>query len=145
MIKEEESEANKPLQGLIYPYPHKMLLMTTRAETKFLAGKRFYFDPELGIEEEMQTDLANALEDAGATIVKEYEPEQVDVVVTKYRSTKAYIRACQDSKTVGTVWWVTNTLARQRFESPMRTLLDYPVPSGGIPGMENLVWRANAG
>lgn len=41
---------------------------------------------------------------------------------------------------VATVWWVSNTLARGRFVPPTQTLLDYPTPRGGIPGMNEMVW-----
>ncbi|KAG0170496.1 hypothetical protein DFQ28_001810 [Apophysomyces sp. BC1034] len=134
-----DSSSTENMNKMIYPYPKTMQLLPIIAEKEtFLNNWCFYLSPDLEVSREFQNNLEKLLIKVGATVSEQYD-DDVNIVVTKWRSSNIYLKACGEKKTVGSLWWVTNTLARRRFESPLRTLLDYPRPKGGIPGMENAV------
>ncbi|KAI9273099.1 hypothetical protein BDA99DRAFT_500034 [Phascolomyces articulosus] len=100
----------------------------------YLEGECLYVEPDLM---EKETDVLTSWMDylekkAGATFVKEYSKEQVTIVVVKHRSTPIYRRASIDNKIVASKWWLTNTIMRKEKYMPILTLVDYPMPSGGI-------------
>ncbi|KAF7722799.1 hypothetical protein EC973_002683 [Apophysomyces ossiformis] len=137
--QEEEEDAAKNINQQIYPYPESIDYLPTLPEpSTFLKDQCFYLSLDLDISEEFRNALQLQLVNAGATVANDYD-SSVDVVVTQFRSSDSYLRGCQQGKVVGSLWWLTNTLARQRFQLPTRALLDYPLPKGGIPGMEKAV------
>ncbi|KAI8885449.1 hypothetical protein K501DRAFT_179934 [Backusella circina FSU 941] len=81
--------------------------------------------------------LAACIENAGGTLIDRYD-DSVSIVVCKYRSSQDCIKALEDQNIVVSFWWLTNTLARGHIETPLSRLLDYPIPKGGILGMDNL-------
>jgi hypothetical protein len=84
------------------------------------------------------TKLAACIEQAGGRCIDRYD-DSVSIVVCKYRSSQDCIMALEDQNIVASFWWLTNTLARGHIETPLSRLLDYPIPKGGIPGMDDLV------
>lgn len=142
---EKDMASSRPLQNAIYPAPgfnedEKRSFWPADVEVAapYLSDHCFYFVHDEDYLSLKSFDWKGRLEKAGAKISNSYN-DKVTVVVVKYRDSPEYIRACRDGKIVATMWWVSNTLMRQRYESPTRRLLDYPVPRGGIPGMENVV------
>ncbi|KAG1253320.1 hypothetical protein G6F68_011392 [Rhizopus microsporus] len=96
-----------------------------------------YFGTDIHIKDDFKSRLVQSIKRAGGTVSTEYNP-QVTIVILKYRSTPEAIQAYEDHKWIASLWWLTNTLAREYMLSPLSTLLDYPLPPGGIPGMEHL-------
>ncbi|KAF7726703.1 hypothetical protein EC973_008477 [Apophysomyces ossiformis] len=136
---EKDESTIDNLGQMIYQYPKTMLLLPeVNKGDSFLNNRTFYLSSDLEISKEFQTSLEKLLVKAGATVSEEYN-ENTDIVITKWRSSSIYLKACKDQKVVASLWWASNTLWRRRFELPTRTLLDYPRPKGGIPGMENAV------
>ncbi|KAI8388231.1 uncharacterized protein BYT42DRAFT_611301 [Radiomyces spectabilis] len=123
---------------LIYVHPTADALPTTEPKEKYLADRCFFFAADLKLKDELLPKIESCLIKAGATVESTFS-DKVNIVIAKYRSSPECIKACQEHKLVASLWWIFNTLARQRFELPTRTLLDYPQPKGGIPGMENMV------
>lgn len=142
---DKEMDSLMPLHNAVFQYPgfnykeNKLFWPRDLEVTEpYLKGHCFYFVQDNDYLSLRNFDWKGRLEKAGAKISNSYN-DKVTVVVCKYRDSPEYIRACRDGKIVATMWWVSNTLMRQRFESPTRRLLDYPMPRGGIPGMENVV------
>lgn len=142
---DKEMDSLMPLHNAVFQYPgfnykeNKLFWPRDLEVTEpYLKGHCFYFVQDNDYLSLRNFDWKGRLEKAGAKISNSYN-DKVTVVVCKYRDSPEYIRACRDGKIVATMWWVSNTLMRQSFESPTRRLLDYPMPRGGIPGMENVV------
>ena len=142
---DRDMEPLMPLHNAVFQYPGFMYMENKvfwprdlDVNEPYLKGHCFYFVPDHDFQALKSFDWKGRLEKAGAKISSSYN-DKVTVVVCKYRDGPDYIRACRDGKMVATMWWVSNTLMRQRVESPTRRLLDYPTPRGGIPGMENVV------
>lgn len=143
---DSDADALAPLHNAVYQYPgfnykeNKLYWPRDLEVTEpYLKGHCFYFVHDYDYLSTKSFDWEGRLKKAGAEVSSSYNAK-VTIVVVKYRDNPEYIRACRDGKTVVTMWWVSNTLMRQRIEPPTRRLLDYPMPRGGIPGMENMVW-----
>lgn len=73
-----------------------------------------------------------AQENEEATLV-----DECDVFVTRYRSGKAYFKAARSSRPIliGNLTWMFHVDASSTLNDPHDSLLWYPVPRGGIPGL----------
>ncbi|KAL0084901.1 BRCT domain-containing protein [Phycomyces blakesleeanus] len=131
----EEKEDDEELT-LLYPYD-KTLPYNYKPKELFLKEYTFFLSSDLMLPRSIKRDLIKYLERAGARVLSYYDSLTVDVVIMKWRGSKRYIQACQDKKIIGSFWWATNTLCRERFVSPLKSLLDYPVPKGGIPALKD--------
>ncbi|KAG2357386.1 hypothetical protein BDR07DRAFT_1363282 [Suillus spraguei] len=63
--------------------------------------------------------------------------DECDVFVTRYRSGKAYFKAARSSRPIliGNLTWMFHVDASGTLNDPHDSLLWYPVPKGGIPGL----------
>jgi hypothetical protein len=137
--KQKESTAN----GYIHPYPLNAESLASCVPTsQFMAGMRIYLHPDTALSESLLSSLKECVIASGATILDEsigYSNEGVDVYIGRWRSGEDYKQASKDGKIVGSVWWLSNTLSRNRIEPPTRTLLDYPSPRSGVKEMHHMV------
>ncbi|KAH8840302.1 hypothetical protein MCOR27_004127 [Pyricularia oryzae] len=62
--------------------------------------------------------------------------EECDIYICHYREGDDYIYAAQKKKHVGNIAWLLYLVTHDEWTSPLRRLLHYPVPRGGIPGFE---------
>lgn len=98
-----------------------------------------YFGQDLNIKEDFKNALIEAIMRAGGTVVEQYNYQKVTIVILKNRGTQEFRMVSKDTKLVASLWWLTNTLLRGYCNSPLCTLLDYPTPPGGLPGMSDFV------
>ncbi|KAI7853964.1 hypothetical protein BDC45DRAFT_569512 [Circinella umbellata] len=107
----------------------------------YLADDCIYVEPDLlGVDTDVLDSWLTYLEKkAGAEIVKEYNKDKVTIAVVKHRSTPTYVEASRDGKMVASKWWLTNTIMRKQKQLPTATLVDYPMPKGGIPGADKVI------
>ncbi|KAG2338757.1 hypothetical protein BDR05DRAFT_918059 [Suillus weaverae] len=75
-----------------------------------------------------------AQENEEATLV-----DECDVFVTRYRSGNAYFKAARSSRPIliGNLTWMFHVDASGTLNNPHDSLLWYPVPRGGIPGLND--------
>jgi hypothetical protein len=110
--------------------------------SEFMSGMRIYIHPDTGLSETLLSCLKECVAAAGASILEEhvaYSKECVDIYIGRWRQGEENKLASKDGKIVGSLWWLTNTLARNCVASPTRTLLDYPMPKSGIREMHHMV------
>lgn len=98
-----------------------------------------YFGLDLNIKEDFKHALIEAIERAGGAFSDQYNHQDVTIVILKDRGTRECRMVSKDSKLVASLWWLTNTLMRGYCISPFCSLLDYPTPPGGLPGMGEFV------
>ncbi|KAF9231646.1 BRCT domain-containing protein, partial [Melanogaster broomeanus] len=67
--------------------------------------------------------------------VEEKVVDECDVLVTRWRSGKAYFKAARASLLIGTLTWLFSIESRGTLHSPLDSLLWYPIPRGGIAGL----------
>lgn len=146
---EDEESRPTPLpkitssKGYIHPYPLNEDVLSSCAPTSpFMKDMRIYINTDTDISDTMRSVLEECVNAAGAHLIDEemtYSSEDVDIYIGRWRFGEEYKQASVDGKIVGSIWWLSNTLARNRIESPTRSLLDYPLPKSGISEMQNMV------
>ncbi|CEG68348.1 hypothetical protein RMATCC62417_04630 [Rhizopus microsporus] len=127
---------NPTSPATIHPYPNQDHLKDA-ADCTVLANQVIYFGTDIHVKDNFKSRLIQYIKRAGGTVSTDYDTP-VTIVILKHRSTEEGIQAFKDNKTIASLWWLTNTLARGYVLSPLSTLLDYPAPQGGIPGMDCL-------
>lgn len=147
---------HKPHPATIFKYPlgkQVSLLVPSKdlVRKRPLQNQVVYFGKDVQFVKEKKGDQgeegAGALrqlwcalvQEMGGTVLDEYHPHRVTIVVLKYRSSLEYKQAVQDQKCIASCNWLSNTYCRGYLCSPMDTLLDYPIPKVGIAGMEKCV------
>lgn len=141
-----------PYPATIFTFPKDVDTLTSTVpnnleQTRPFENQVVYFGSELMHDQlklPMIPVLTNYIKQAGGKVATQYDHHQVTVVILKYRSSLEYKQALKDKKYVASFWWISNTLARGYFCSPLDTLLDYPVPKTGIPMMEDCVSYSTA-
>ncbi|PPJ55807.1 hypothetical protein CBER1_01592 [Cercospora berteroae] len=101
-----------------------------------LPCKKIYFAQDLDISEHLIEALTATLEVGGAKIVDTVE--ECDVYIGGFRAGKEYVTASQAGKEVANLAWLYHVIQRNKYTSPLRKLLHYPLPPQGIPGFENM-------
>ncbi|KAH7883429.1 hypothetical protein F5I97DRAFT_1905100 [Phlebopus sp. FC_14] len=61
--------------------------------------------------------------------------DKCDVLVTRWRSGRAYLKAVRASLLIGTLTWLFSVESSGTLHSPLDSLLWYPVPRGGVAGL----------
>ncbi|GAA5812958.1 hypothetical protein MFLAVUS_006420 [Mucor flavus] len=130
---------NNPTPAKLHPYHDTELISGGGDHNLVLEDEVIYFGKDINIKEDFKIVLEEAIVRAGGTISEHYSHQEVTIVILKDRATAECRMASKDQKLIASLWWVTNTLSRGHYNSPLSTLLDYPTPPGGLPGMENNV------
>ncbi|KAG0699519.1 hypothetical protein DFH29DRAFT_1070645 [Suillus ampliporus] len=116
------------------------------------AGRRLLLSRSLELGEGHREAVEANIQRAGGTVVKakgtstheEAQEEEeaalvdeCDVFVTRYRSGKAYFKVARSSRPIliGNLSWMFHVDASGTLNDPRDSLLWYPVPRGGIPGL----------
>ncbi|TFK70491.1 hypothetical protein BDN72DRAFT_958770 [Pluteus cervinus] len=104
-------------------------------------GRKIVLSAGLGLREQMREAVAIGIDRAKGMSMrpqtKEEELEMVgdcDILVTRYRSGKAYVKAVREGKTIGTLAWLFHVQSTGVMTRPMDQLLHYPIPKKPIPG-----------
>lgn len=130
---------SNPTPAKLYPYYDKEQISSAGDYNMVLEDEVIYFGNDINIKEDFKIILEDAIERAGGKIVDQYSHQLVTIVILKNRATPECRMVAKDQKLIASLWWLTNTLSRGYYNSPLSTLLDYPIPPGGLPGMENNV------
>lgn len=123
----------------MYPYHDSELISSGGEHNLVFDDEVIYFGQDLNIKEDFKKVLIEAIVRSGGRVAEQYNYQEVTIVILKDRGTRDCRMASKDSKLVASLWWLTNTLSRGYCNSPLCTLLDYPTPPGGLPGMANKV------
>lgn len=63
--------------------------------------------------------------------------DQADIYVCTFRDGPDYVQASQDGKDVGNLGWLYYMITHGIWTNPMRRMMHYPRPRGGLPGFED--------
>lgn len=121
-------------------------------------GRRIVLSTTLDIAPSRRSAIESGIARCGGIIVpyftnhgdgtRQEETENVsncDILVTKWRSGRAYVRAVRENKTIGTLGWVFCVHATGIVSRPMDQLLHYPIPRRPIENFSNHVRIGCAG
>lgn len=91
---------------------------------------------DLNLNDQLRTTLKTLVEDGGGAIVD--SAQECDWFVCQYRDGPEYIGAAQQGKDVGSLAWLYHVIFNNQWTNPLRRLLHYPVPRGGMEGFKGL-------
>ncbi|KAI7863200.1 BRCT domain-containing protein [Spinellus fusiger] len=137
LSKEGGEQVENNIHSGILAY-RKTLPSSVSFSWPFLEGYTIHLDSELALSSNEREDLIQHLVDAGANYSDKYT-KSVDIIILQWRNTILYRRAVNDNVVVGSLWWMMNTLERQRLDHPSNVLLYYPIPKNGIPAFEGTI------
>ncbi|KAI8055723.1 BRCT domain-containing protein [Syncephalis plumigaleata] len=112
---------------------------TSPSDPQCLLGYRIYLADDLKLADETVTLLEKRINEAGGQLCKEYTSDQVDIVICRWRTSRAYQQAIMSNKIVGTLNWLFHLLITHRLESSTNQLLHYPPPKHGMPDMRHFI------
>lgn len=127
---------------LVHPLPDLEQLEKLTPKETYLHGHTIFIHPEVIIKPKLRACLFTYLAKAGALITNIFN-QDTTIVILKYRTSDEYRIAYSRGLIVASLLWLTNTFYRQCLLPPLTTIWDYPVPKGGIPGMEKMVMYMN--
>ncbi|KAI6032733.1 hypothetical protein F5J12DRAFT_712976 [Pisolithus orientalis] len=112
---------------------------------KVWGGRKVLLSRSLELSESQRAAVNAGITRSGGVVVKaegidddeaeERAVDTCDVFVTRWRSGRAYFKAARASRLIGTLTWLFNVESSGTLHSPLDSLLWYPVPRGGIPGL----------
>ncbi|KAF6818869.1 BRCT-containing protein 1 [Colletotrichum musicola] len=107
-----------------------------RQPATIFQGKGVMLGPDLAITARSLDIVKQLVINGGGRIVKKVA--DCDYFVCHFRDGKDYVEAAQSGKDVGNLSWLYYLITHNKWTSPHRRLLHYPVPRGGIPGFQGL-------
>ncbi|KAF2401535.1 hypothetical protein EJ06DRAFT_581646 [Trichodelitschia bisporula] len=128
-------QTNPDLAGAVTHSPTDMP-NDTRKLTVF-KDKRVMLAQDLGIGHGLRDILGGIIDKNGGKIVSNVD--ETDMYICFYRDGAEYIKASQVGKDVGNLSWLYHLITHDRWTSPLKRLLHYPVPRRGVPGFENAI------
>lgn len=78
--------------------------------------------------------------DASAAQEEEAKVTEADIIITKYRAGRAYLKAVKERKTIGTLAWLFQVQKTGTMLRSTDRILHYPVRKSKIEGFEKHVW-----
>ncbi|KAF2156008.1 BRCT domain-containing protein [Myriangium duriaei CBS 260.36] len=109
---------------------------TPRKRLNVFAGKKIFFSRDLNVHDKLARTLADLSEHSGGKLTSVVE--ECDVYIGQYRDGSEYIDASRAQKIVGNLSWFYDVITRNRWMSPLKKLLHYPIPRNGIDEFKGL-------
>ncbi|CAJ2505255.1 Uu.00g126490.m01.CDS01 [Anthostomella pinea] len=100
-------------------------------------GKKVMLSADLSIRDRLRKILLDLFSSGGGELTD--DAEECDWFICHYREGPQYIHASQNGKTVANLSWLYHLITTNEWTSPLRRLLHYPIPRGGIPGFQDKV------
>ncbi|KAF1989386.1 hypothetical protein K402DRAFT_350247, partial [Aulographum hederae CBS 113979] len=95
-------------------------------------GKKIKFSKDLPLSSRLEVILHELVRNGGGDVVDDID--SVDAYVCQYREGEDYMTAAKADKYVGNMGWLFHIITFDAWTSPMRRLLHYPLPRGGVEG-----------
>lgn len=96
--------------------------------------KKVMLSADLALNDRLRGVIHGLITKGGGSIATKVE--DCEMFVCQFRDGDDYVMASRTDKTVGNLSWLFFLITYNRWTSPLRRLLHYPVPRNGIPGFE---------
>ncbi|EON61339.1 hypothetical protein W97_00552 [Coniosporium apollinis CBS 100218] len=128
--------SNKDVQGATSPVPQVWPPVSVPPRVlDVFKGKKIMFSADLEMGQHLYNTLEEIVDYGGGELINLID--EADTYICNWREGQDYVKASQAGKAVGNVTWLYYLITHNAWTSPMRRLLHYPLPRGGIPGFEN--------
>lgn len=108
----------------------------TRQKLTVFANKKVALSWDLSLTEALRKTITALIENGGGKAVQ--NAEECDWFVCQYRDGPEYVRAARQGKFVGSLAWLYFIIFTNQWTDPLRRLLHYPVPKGGMDEFKGL-------
>ncbi|KAK8168950.1 hypothetical protein BKA80DRAFT_308591 [Phyllosticta citrichinensis] len=126
---------SEAIQDATDPIPARLTLSPREPRVlQVFSGKKIMLAEDLGLSDRIRTTIEELLSAGNAEVVTDVDI--ADILVCHFRQGKDYVKASQGGKDVGNLAWLYYLITHDKWTSPTRRLLHYPVPKDGIPGFE---------
>ena len=85
----------------------------------------------------LRKTITDLIRTGGGNVINDIET--ADAYVCQFRGGEDYVRASRDGKEVGNLAWIYHLITHNRWTSPTRRMLHYPIPRDGIPGFKDML------
>ncbi|KAI5839772.1 hypothetical protein DFP73DRAFT_483593 [Morchella snyderi] len=110
---------------------------TPRPSFSAFDGKSVFLATDLDISLRLRGVLGEVIQGAGGAIVATIE--DATVLVCHYRAGPDYKHALRHGLEIGNLTWLYWIFAHSAWASPLRRLLHFPLPPGGVQGMQDMI------
>lgn len=127
------------MAGAISPRPEFLPTLTDAPKNScrrlhVFNSKKVMLADDLSLGSRLRGIIEDLIESGGGTITTTIH--KADIYVCHYREGKDYVIASRSGKDVGNLSWLYHLITHNEWTSPLRRLMHYPIPRGGIPGFE---------
>ncbi|KAE8453748.1 hypothetical protein EG329_009259 [Mollisiaceae sp. DMI_Dod_QoI] len=125
------------LNGAASPRPGALPMPTDSPIRKLtvFADKTVMISADLEIGSRLRKVLEDLIVGGGGSVTSSVH--NADMFVCHWREGREYVFACRMGIDVGNLSWLYHLIASNTWISPLRKLLHYPLPKGGIPGFKD--------
>jgi hypothetical protein len=130
--------ATAQLQGAISPRPDNFPIPTdspSRTPLTVFKNKRIMLSDDLDISNRLRKIIEDLIAGGGGSITTTVH--NADILVCHWREGRDFVLAARMEIDVGNLSWLYYLITHNVWTSPMRRLLHYPLPKGGIPGFKD--------
>lgn len=107
-----------------------------RQKPTVFKGVKLCLSGDLNLNDQLRNTLKTLINDGGGSIVD--AAAECDWFICQYRDGPEYVKAAQQGKDVGSLAWLYHVIFNNQWTNPLRRLLHYPVPKGGMDGFRGL-------
>jgi hypothetical protein len=130
----------KDLTGATDPDPSAAPPPTPPADSRrdqhIFKNKKVFLGRDLGIGSHLRGILEGIIRGSGGKIVNTVNT--CDMYIGKYRQGSDYIQTSRAGKHVGNLAWLYYLITNDKWTSPLKRLLHYPVAQDPVPGFQGL-------
>lgn len=105
-----------------------------RPPVSVFRDKKVMLSADLSIRDRLKEIIFGLIVHSGGELVDDVDA--CDMFICEYRDGTQYIHASQMGKTVGNLSWLYYLITHNEWTHPLKRLLHYPIPRGGIPGFQ---------
>ncbi|KAF2761818.1 hypothetical protein EJ05DRAFT_185854 [Pseudovirgaria hyperparasitica] len=121
------------INGATSHHPEQETVARRQASAVF-KSKKLKICKDLELSVHLTDNIAKVVEESGGSLTDDIEA--TDILICRYRDGPDYVEASRAGKDVGNLAWLFDIIRSNRWRSPFRKLLHYPVPRNGIPGFD---------
>ena len=132
-------ESSRPdLQGAVSPQPGPLpptpegSPSPERQKLSVLRLKRVMLSEDLEIASHLRETIEKLVSNGGGSVVNKVD--DCDMFICQFREGDDYRSAARSGKDVGNLPWLYDLFTRNRWTSPTKRLLHYPIARQGLPG-----------
>ena len=139
---EKIPDASRPdLQGATSAHPARLPNSRSspsrdRQRLSIFESKHIMLSSDLEIANHLRETIEGLIRSGGGKVVTNID--EADILICQYRESKIFKLAWQASKTIGNLSWLYFLITHNRWTSPLKRLLHYPIARKGLPKCKDL-------